>query len=617
MELHLSQDKKNVSWKDVGWATLAYAALTAIMTYPAILHPFTIMVGHLYDPLLSLYMCREWMHSLAEGHIPVFCPDIGRPFGYPFAFTSLLQYHAVLYMLLHPFCSDTLIHNIFFSSSFILAGLGAYLLAVELIGDKRACFLAGVIYSFGAPHAMHAWAHAPTMTIQWIPLFLLFWLRLVRNPSCRPMLLAVLFFVLAACSDPYQAILCVFLGSIYLLYDWWVRRPAGIFPYRILGRWLALFCLLTLILLVPLLWPMVWMVAHGYRMSWPAESFFLHSVPFWAWLVPTTSHLSGHIYGLTYPYEAELCSYHGVFTVLLAISALVLRARFPERSYFLCAFAACVFLSWASILQWKGYSLYQYLPVLNSMRSPNRFNIPGGLMLALIAAAGFIAVQRYVSKFLERTGCKSFLHKLWEGGWFRFVLVFMSLDLCIAPYPGAPIPDLPHFFKTFPPPARDECILELPIFGPGCTEGALATYWQSYHRWPTTSGYMASTMPYHALWFNSPFGMRYFSEKKTEPFSDIVAWDCKAFLDAYKVRYVILYSPEHQAISQEAYGRLSAHLRAWMQAPPIYQDSATTVYDPRLIDSARDYGIRLCDGFYATGHSGGRAFRHVREQSRI
>ena len=624
MRTYPTQDKRSASWKDIGWATLAYAALTVIMTYPAALHPVTLMVTESGDPLIDLYMCREWMHSLAEGRIPVFCADIGRPFGYPFAFTPLGQYHAVLYMLLHPFCNDTLIHNIFFFSSFILAGVGAYLLAIELTGHKRASLLAGVIYAFGAPHAMQSLAHTPSMTVQWIPLFLLFWFRFIRNPNRQHLLLSVLFFALVACSDPYQSIFCIFLGGLYLFYHWWSNHTKGQYPYLLLERWLTLFCALTLLVLLPPLWHQIWMEKQGYKLSWDPASFFRSSVPLVAYFVPSKFHFLGRIFTVDYVIPGqtsaieELCSYYGVLTIFLVILAFALGVRFPNRSYVWCSLLACVFLSWAPILHLRGYALYQYLPILGHMRSCNRWNIPGGLMLALLASAGFTAVEWHGSKFLDRRGIHSSLHKVWAWAWFLFATIFTSLDLCIAPYPVTRIPDLPPFFKNHPPPAKDECILELPVFSPGASSaGGLMTYWQSYHRWPTTGGYTAYAMPHHTLWSNSPFGTQCFMEEKPDPLRDIVAWDCRRFLDAHKVRYVILHSQEHQEISPEVYERLSTQIRAWMQASPVYQDSDTTVYDPRLIDSDRDYAIILQDGFHGKEHCGDVVFRYAGEKSRV
>lgn len=125
--------------------------------------------------------------------------------------------------------------------------------------------------------------------------------------------------------------------------------------------------------------------------------------------------------------------------------------------------------------------------------------------------------------------------------------------------------------------------------------------------------YICSDLHRETAW---PGGVNSFMQTRhILPFRDIVAWDCKSFLYAHKVRYVILHSQEHQEIAPEAYERLSAQLRAWMQAPPIYRDSYTTVYAPWRIDSARNYAIILQDGFYGKEYYGDRVFRYTREKS--
>jgi hypothetical protein len=54
------------------------------------------------------------------------------------------------------------------SSTFALSALGTYLLVLDLTGDKRAAFIAGLIYGF-LPYRIASVPHVQVMSSQWMP----------------------------------------------------------------------------------------------------------------------------------------------------------------------------------------------------------------------------------------------------------------------------------------------------------------------------------------------------------------------------------------------------------------------------------------------------------------
>ncbi len=66
-------------------------------------------------------------------------------------------------------------YNVLFLSSFVLSGLGAYLLVRELTGSPRAGFVAGLLYAF-APYRIGQFSHVQVLCSQWMP-FALFGFR--------------------------------------------------------------------------------------------------------------------------------------------------------------------------------------------------------------------------------------------------------------------------------------------------------------------------------------------------------------------------------------------------------------------------------------------------------
>ena len=68
-----------------------------------------------------------------------------------------------------------LCYNLLFLSTFVLSGLGTYLLVRDLTGTPKAAFVAGLIYAF-APYRLGQFSHLQVLSSQWMP-FALFGFR--------------------------------------------------------------------------------------------------------------------------------------------------------------------------------------------------------------------------------------------------------------------------------------------------------------------------------------------------------------------------------------------------------------------------------------------------------
>ena len=61
-----------------------------------------------------------------------------------------------------------LCYNLLFISTFALSAFGTYLLVRDLTGDKRAAFIAGLVYGF-LPYRIASVPHVQVMSSQWMP----------------------------------------------------------------------------------------------------------------------------------------------------------------------------------------------------------------------------------------------------------------------------------------------------------------------------------------------------------------------------------------------------------------------------------------------------------------
>ena len=78
-----------------------------------------------------------------------------------------------------------LCYNLLFISSFALSAFGTYLLVRDLTGDKRAAFIAGLVYGF-LPYRIASVPHLQVISSQWMPLALYGFNRFVTDDPSLP-----------------------------------------------------------------------------------------------------------------------------------------------------------------------------------------------------------------------------------------------------------------------------------------------------------------------------------------------------------------------------------------------------------------------------------------------
>ncbi len=88
--------------------------------------------------------------------------------------------------------------------SFLLSGIGMYLLAKELTGNRWAGLAAGVVYA-GAPYRFLQLLHVQLLSYHWFPFTFLFLYRFLRNGRPRQIIAAAVFAILQILSCNYYA----------------------------------------------------------------------------------------------------------------------------------------------------------------------------------------------------------------------------------------------------------------------------------------------------------------------------------------------------------------------------------------------------------------------------
>ena len=164
-------------------ATLAYLAATVVMTWPVSAGLTRDLPGDLGDPAFVAWaLARAGDHWLAllSGDLDAIRRFWNAGLFHPEPLATAYSEHFAAHALqVLPVWAATrnviLCYNLLFLSSYVLCGLGMFLLVRDLTGNARVAFVAGLAFAF-APYRVAAVSHLHVLSAQWMP-FALFGLR--------------------------------------------------------------------------------------------------------------------------------------------------------------------------------------------------------------------------------------------------------------------------------------------------------------------------------------------------------------------------------------------------------------------------------------------------------
>ncbi|MDH4138613.1 MAG: hypothetical protein OEW09_18120, partial [Anaerolineae bacterium] len=232
-----------------------YGLLALISTHPLWRHLTTAVPSNIGDPLLNTWILAWDGHALLTDPAHLFDANIFFPLKATLAYSEHLLGTALpMLPILLISGEPVLAYNLAFLTSFMLSGFGLYLLALRYTGNRLAAFLAGLAFAF-APYHLSLMAHLPLLTIQWLPLALLYldtfmatMARRIRSAepfgevypeqsrraqdrrSRRSLALFVFFFTLQAATSWHLAVFTAFIVTLYALGNWLTPRAAFSWP---------------------------------------------------------------------------------------------------------------------------------------------------------------------------------------------------------------------------------------------------------------------------------------------------------------------------------------------------------------------------------------------------
>ena len=403
----------------------AFVALTIVLTFPLALNLRRALPSDLADTLLATWILGWDADRLRHGLRGVWDTPIFFPYRGTLAFTETLFGLAIFVAPLYWIAADAVLtYNVAFLLSFVIAGVGMYLLARELTGGRAAAFAGGLYYAFG-PFRMAQIAHVQMVATGWIPIALWGLHRYFATRRARWLAPFAVGWVLQALSNAYVGYFMAIPIAVVAVEGLW-RLPG----HR--GRaliHLGAASLLAGAVLAPV-------AAAYYRtridlhqtrsieeiasLSADARSYVVgkNTIGVWRWLPTAVG---------TDP-EREL--FPGIFAIALAALGLLTANRVPQQRRWARLYGLIVAIAfvlsmgpivrvWGTILTTHGpYGwLLRIVPGMDGMRVPARFAIVVVTGLSVLVACGVAWLMDRVTQRARTLALAVCLSAIVADGW--------------------------------------------------------------------------------------------------------------------------------------------------------------------------------------------------------
>jgi hypothetical protein len=555
----------------------SYCLLTAVMTYPALPKALTEVAGGVdVHPFMWLLWWAK--RSLVDLHtIPANVVAFYHPYGVQLpslvADANLMWTSLPLVTLLGPLVA----YNVQLLSTYVLTAFTTYLLCYSLTRKHGPSFVGGVLFAFSAWRSGRA-AHGGLGLVltYWLPLYVLFLVRVFKKPNARNGLFCGLFLALSVLSGfLHVAHFVVPVTVVFFVYHYFADR-ALLFTVRF-WKTFGTAVGLAAAIVVPVYAPLLQSWAAGGLGYFGRFGALSHSASLLNLVVPPPDHLIvERIEPLRVFAEELLPNYYDVVYVGVVALALAVCAGWSKRTRIWVILAALgAVLALGPLLrvgsEWVEYSfsgrsgfvllpgaLLTILPFYEWVRDPARFGELISFSLAVLASYGVLVLSSRVA------GRRAAQYALC-GGIVACILFDYS---SFPPFPTQRIP-IPGFYQSLTADGEVYGVLDV---GGGLADFP-GMYYQTVHQHPIALGFF-SRVPYEARHY------RRFLEQLMEPRGDITnSGRLAPALQLLDIRYVVLHK-FRDTTSEGMEPFLTENL-----GPPVFEDDQIAAYTVPLTGS--------------------------------
>ncbi len=226
--LNDSTERKKSLLKAIGFSVLGYFFIYILYTWPLALNFLSHIPGK-EDSDVYAYLWDTFRTSQTLSHIFFIETDL---FFAPLGVQQTFLHTAVplISLFTMPFENTALGINLFLVLSYVISGIGGFLLCRQFVSNPWLCFLAGFIFSFSPWKMARLEVHYNMIQTAFVPFYILFLVRafrfdqisLFRVNSRSTFLIWILTGFLLLLSDKVTTIIMAFFTLLYVL---WYKLP--------------------------------------------------------------------------------------------------------------------------------------------------------------------------------------------------------------------------------------------------------------------------------------------------------------------------------------------------------------------------------------------------------
>jgi hypothetical protein len=450
---------QNPKWQELGLVALFMSLLAILFTWPLAARIGSSMPGWPADNFAFLYKLWWFRTALIErGQWPLFDPNSYAPFGFDLGQGEPTLANTIPGVVIGTLTNDVVSYNILVLLSFVVSGLGAYLLVRELTGNRGAALLAGVAFAVCPYRMAQVAGHLQLVGTGWIALSFYFLERTLKTRSIRDSALLGLMLSLTALSAWYYAYMVGLALALYAAIRLWQtvdgrrwtgdsKPPATVYRLPSFVKPFAASALVFLLLGGVAAIPSLRLWAQG-MLTHSAKAADEHSASPLDYAIPNQLHpLWGEAYMRAHAQQNIIESnlYLGAIAVAIIAAGWVVRRRaglpsIRAASAWLTLLIVTGILSLGLTLHGlegqvqfpfgplplPGRLLFDWLPFYSSMRAYARFGVLVTLAVAILLGIGWA--------YIMRARAKSSNLRFHPRQFTLVALLLLLIDLWTSPY---------------------------------------------------------------------------------------------------------------------------------------------------------------------------------------
>ncbi|MCL4373721.1 hypothetical protein M1367_02490 [Candidatus Marsarchaeota archaeon] len=585
-------DNMRSVYKEYTYIAIAYLLITLAFFWPIMVGKSTGIGGDTAQSMWELWWVPFSLFTLHAQ--PYFTLFVYFPVGANLATQTLAPLAGIFFAPLQALGLPAEL-NIFIVVSFALSGLFAYMLAFHFTHSKLGSLAAGFIYTFAPMHIAQSYSHLQWISIGFIPLFLLFMVKLAeeKKPSYAAYA-GISFVLLTFMGDIEQGIIAALVAFLAVVYVLAVSRKLILNKKVIVG---AVVLVATVAILGSpfFLYILKFVASPAFAQTQLQSSLnynVLYSPDLLSFFVPGPmnmlfSGLTSNVYYIFAADPTERTAYLGYTVIVLALLGIFYdrKNKLKNTGIFIFLAAVLLLLSYGPYLQVNGvvtklpglYLAYHYIPLINSLREPGRFDMVAMLFVAVLAAFGFRGVEQRLKSRSSAYAAFAVVVILLLIEYNAIPMGSLAAKYGIAYIPKAytEIGNITGNFSVLVLPALPNLTSAAPNYYPG-----LELYYQTAMKKPLVGGYTTrfnSTQQY-VLESMPLIGIGTYLQSNTSayytPLNENFTKTDLFLLDAYGTRFV---SIARSAYSSQALNELVGYLGSFLGSP-VYVSNSTIVF---------------------------------------